>query len=387
MKRRLLIFIGGSDEQNGDYSRLHRMARRGGTANWSGVKDSRPGDRVLIYIQRPHSGLVAKAEVLAEAVKGKPGDWAYRVKIGRFDLLPNRIGIDDLKKKFPRWAWLRFPRGKAIVPAEYSDSLWKLVHEKRSTVQILIGGTGGLKLLEQLAAEDRVAYWYAPKLTAPKDIVLFYIEQPVSAIVAKGKALSRARATRLKWYEAKVGNIRLLESPISLLELRQMFPDWVWLRSVNQFSYITPERAKALLKRCELKSSPSQIEAAVSVAAGFGDAETNALVEKAAVRKVTQQLERRGFNVISRERERVGYDLDATKGRQELHVEVKGVSGEGMQFLITQAEVAKAKSDSAFRLMVVTKARTKNAEVEEFRGRDLKRRFALTPISYFAVTR
>ena len=174
------------------------MARRGGTAKWSGLKDSRPGDRVLIYIRRPHSALVAKAEVLAKAVKGKPGDWAYRVKIGDFELLPNRIGIDNLKKRFPRWAWLRFPRGKAIVPAEYADSLWKLVHEKGSTVQILIGGTGGLKLLEQLAAEGRVAYWYAPKLTASEETVLFYIEQPVSAIVAKGSSIaSEGHATEV----------------------------------------------------------------------------------------------------------------------------------------------------------------------------------------------
>jgi hypothetical protein len=57
------------------------------------------------------------------------------------------------------------------------------------------------------------------------------------------------------------------------------------------------------------------------------------------VRKVTRRLERRGYKVFSRESERVGYDLDATKGRTELHVEVKGVSGEGMQFLIAQAEV------------------------------------------------
>jgi predicted transcriptional regulator len=331
--------------------------------------------------------LIAKAEVLAEAVKGKPGDYAYRAKTGHFELLPNRISIDDLKKKFPRWAWLRQPRGKAIVPAQYAAALWKLVHEKNSTVQILIGGSRGMKLLEQMAAHGRRASWYAPKLTATGDTVLFYIEKPVSAIVAKGTALSRTKPTRLKWYETKVGRVRLLESPITLSELRQLFPNWAWLRSPNQFAYVSPERAKALLKRCELKSPPSIIEGAASSGAGFGDAKTNALVEQAAVRKVTRRLERRGYKVFSRESERVGYDLDATKGRTELHVEVKGVSGEGMQFLITQAEVAKATSDSAFRLMVVTKARTRDAQVKEFRGGDLKRRFALTPVSYFAVRR
>ena len=55
-----------------------------------------------------------------------------------------------------------------------------------------------------------------------------------------------------------------------------------------------------------------------------------------------------------------------------------------MQFLITQAEVAKAASDSQFQLMVVTNARTRRARVWEFDGRDFKRRFALMPVSYFA---
>jgi hypothetical protein len=78
MKDRLLIWIGGSGEQNGDYSLVHQRAQRGGTTNWSSLKDARPGDWVLIYIQRPHSALIAKADVLARAAKGKPGDYAHR---------------------------------------------------------------------------------------------------------------------------------------------------------------------------------------------------------------------------------------------------------------------------------------------------------------------
>ena len=146
MNGKLMISIGGSDEQNGDYSALHRLARRGGTAKWSGLKESQPGDRVLIYIQRPHSALIAKAEVLAEAVN-RPGDYAYRVKIGHVELLPNPIEIDELKKKFPRWAWLRYPRGKAVVPAEHANQLWKLVHAKGPAVQILIGNSNGMKAI------------------------------------------------------------------------------------------------------------------------------------------------------------------------------------------------------------------------------------------------
>lgn len=59
----------------------------------------------------------------------------------------------------------------------------------------------------------------------------------------------------------------------------------------------------------------------------------------------------------------------------------------GLILGITRAEVRRAASDQAFRLMVVTQARTRNARVHEFRGRDIKRRFDLTAVTYFAEMR
>jgi hypothetical protein len=340
----------------------------------------------LIHIQRPHSALIAKADVLANAVKGKPGDYAYRAKLGHFELLPNRVGLDTLRKQFPHWAWLRQPRGKAIVPAQYVDKLWKLVNQKQSTVQILIANSGyGLELLEEMARGASSKFWSAPKLTAAGDTVFFYVEAPVSAIVAVGKALTSARATDTKWYEAKIGKLRLLDSPITLSELRAMFPDWAWLRNANMFAYLNQVRAKALLKRRDVKSqNPIGMQTAV-FGAGFGDAKTNALVERAAVRRVTKYLKQRGFEVISREKDAIGYDLDAKKGRVVWRVEVKRVSGEKLQFPITRNEVARAESDSSFRLFVVTAARKRHSRVHTYRGRDIASRFVLQPISYMAA--
>jgi hypothetical protein len=260
MSRKLCIFIGGSDRQNGDYSMVHRLVRRGGVVSWSSLKDSRPGDRVLIYIRQPHSALIAKAEVTGRAQKGTQGDYAYRARTGRFRLLRNPLTLHELQRVFPRWGWLRYPRGKAVVPPQYAKRLWELVDE-----------------------------------------------QP-----AAGR----------------------------------------------------PERSNG-------------------AGAGFGDAKTNALVETAAVRQVTRLLQRRGFRVKSVESDRVGYDLHATKGTKELLVEVKGVSGDGLQFLITRNEL-KAAAQTSFRLMVVTQARTRQARVHEFHGPTLKRRFSLEPVSYFA---
>ena len=326
--------------------------------------------------------------VLAEPVAGKKGDYAYRAKTGHFKLIANPISLKDLQREFPRWAWLRYPRGKAIVPSQYADRLWKIVNQKKSnaqsTVQILISGSTAVRV-KAMAATKRTAFHLAPKLTAPGDKVLFYETHPVSAIFAIGEALSATKSTNSKWYQARVGKVRLLDTPITLAELRQMFPTWEWLRTVTMFAYVNSERANALLNRCKLKRTKFTEAMARIAGGGFGDAKTNALVEQAAVRKVTGHLKTRGYKVVSRERERIGYDLDATKGRTELHVEVKGVSGLGMQFLITQGEVAKAASDPSFRLMVVTQACTANAKLEEFSGRDIGRVFELTPVSYFAT--
>ena len=123
---------------------------------------------------------------------------------------------------------------------------------------------------------------------------------------------------------------------------------------------------------------------AAKVGAGFGSAEQNRKVEAAAIRKVTRELKSRGYSVVSRERDKIAYDLDATKGRSELHVEVKGITGVALKFPITSSEKKRAANDKAFRLMVVTRALTSAAEIHEYRGKHLERRFKLSPIAYYA---
>ena len=82
MKRRLSILIGGASNTT-DYDDVLKKAKHGGTMNWgSRMKALYPGEPVLIYIARPQSKLVAKAEVLKPPVKGGRGDYAYRVKVG-----------------------------------------------------------------------------------------------------------------------------------------------------------------------------------------------------------------------------------------------------------------------------------------------------------------
>jgi Protein NO VEIN, C-terminal len=270
------------------------------------------------------------------------------------------------------------------------------MNAKQSGVQILISNADrSLQILKNIHASTRSLYWYAPKLTEAGDKVLFYVVDPVSAIVAIGEALSETRATDRKWYEAKVGNIQMLESPIKLNELRSMFPDWTWLRSVNMFTYVSLERAKVLLERAKLPilepeagDGPRGKNNLGGNGGGFGDPKINYLVERAAVAKVRRVMRARGFFVKSREKEYVGYDLDCRKGNVEIHVEVKGVSGTGLQFPITKNELERSRRDVNFMLMVVANARSRTAAtVHEFGGAKLKELFLFTPISYMATKR
>jgi predicted transcriptional regulator len=260
MKRRLSVLIGGASNTT-DYADVLKKAEHGGTMDWgSRMKALNPGDPVLIYIARPHSKLVAEAKVLRGPKKGKPDDYAYRVKVGAIRLLPSRVTLDNLRRKFKSWNWLRQPRAAVAVPQEYAEELWKLVHNKRSHTQILISNADkGLRAINEQASTGRSRFWLVPKYTAAGDTVFFYVTTPKQAIVAKGKALSPVRATNRKWFEAKIGEVQMLDKPVKLAELRKMFPKWNWLRSVTMFGYMTPEQSKRLLTRCTVKSDDESL--------------------------------------------------------------------------------------------------------------------------------
>jgi hypothetical protein len=92
--------------------------------------------------------------------------------------------------------------------------------------------------------------------------------------------------------------------------------------------------------------------------------------------------------VRSRERDRVGYDLDVERGRQTLHVEVKGVSNGFEAFPITEGEVSRSRSDAQFRLAVVTHARDfRRRRIRIYSGGDFTQEFSCRPIAYMARLR
>lgn len=256
MPKQLLIFIGGVE--NNDHQGILEMSKDGSDSSWSSTKNASPGDKVLLYVAKPASALIAKAEILTSAKPGK--HWQYEAKIGHVRLLKNQLTIKILKKQFPNWKWLRFPRGKCTVPLKYAKRLWKLVHQK-------------------------------PKTTL----------QPNS-----------------------------------------------------------------------------------NNGAGFGNYESNKLVEAFAIRKVTYFYKARGYSVKSVERDKVGFDLKVYKGKLELHVEVKGIQGVKPEFILTANEKHGAAKDPQYRLAIVTNAKSRNYKLKILSGKRLLNAFKLTPISFKA---
>ena len=100
-----------------------------------------------------------------------------------------------------------------------------------------------------------------------------------------------------------------------------------------------------------------------SSGAGFGDAETNRLVELAAMGAAVQH--HKGWNADDVSQQKYGWDITFRRGHEERHVEVKGVSGQRPKVLLTRNEVAVAREDVLWSLLVVTQALVA-PEVHEF---------------------
>lgn len=117
---------------------------------------------------------------------------------------------------------------------------------------------------------------------------------------------------------------------------------------------------------------------------GFGDADRNAIVERAAIAAVSEDYRRRGWAVRSVERDKCGYDLECRLKASQECIEVKGISGSVCSFFLTAAELAAARREAQFVLYAVTTVLEK-PRLHRITLRDLEQRFRLDPIAFRAV--
>jgi hypothetical protein len=110
-------------------------------------------------------------------------------------------------------------------------------------------------------------------------------------------------------------------------------------------------------------------------------------VEQAAVRFLARQLRRMGYRVRSRETEICGYDLHATRGVKQLHIEVKGCRGIKPRFFISRTERQTAQEDPSWRLVLVTRVVSRNPKAHMLTQPQMQRAYEFQPTQWEAVPR
>jgi hypothetical protein len=258
----------------------------------------------------------------------------------------------------------------------------------KTPIHLLFGGIteewDDYQDLKDAVSSKKSLKWSALKKIRAGDRVLVYCTQPLGGIVASAEAMEDAAPGQVWDYETTLDNIRMIDPPIKREQIRRMFPKWAWPKATRGQTYMDQEVGEQLWRRFDAGRDLVPPKVLPTNGAGFGASENNPLVEKAAVKSVTSYLTSKGYTIKSREAEKIGYDLEATKGREVLHVEVKGISGGVLQFPITANEMRLASEDKAFRLFAVTHALTKQARLHEFKGADFLNRFSLAALSYMA---
>jgi hypothetical protein len=193
--------------------------------------------------------------------------------------------------------------------------------------------------------------------------------------------------------------LRLLEEfdpPVPLLRYRTVSPElkepFVNPQRQRTFYELSPECEKAVLRTCRSTLTTSRYAASGKIrkdppkaGGGFGDAENNKKVEKAAINAATRRLRMAGWKVSSVESLNLGFDLLAEKGNQRREIEVKGVRGTRPEFIITANEVAASKLGNSWELWVVTEALSSRPKIQKFAVADFKEKFELKPLSYKAL--
>lgn len=146
-----------------------------------------------------------------------------------------------------------------------------------------------------------------------------------------------------------------LDERIDIQDLQSAIPEFGWNTVYSSGREITGQ-GTALEELWAGQASEAASLPPLVQGAGFGTAEQNRKVEKAAIQHVRATYEAAGYAITSVEAARCGWDLTAVKGNEELHVEVKGVAGSLVRFFLTANEHKTALADSDWLLVVVTDA-------------------------------
>jgi len=108
---------------------LRRLAERNKPEEWTITSAARPGDHLAFYLKRPDAAVIAVGTVLAVPKKQQRGPWRghYMARVAGIRMLPQPVGLEVLRRRFPAWGWPRFPRRSTTVPPHLAERFAKLL--------------------------------------------------------------------------------------------------------------------------------------------------------------------------------------------------------------------------------------------------------------------
>lgn len=172
-------------------------------------------------------------------------------------------------------------------------------------------------------------------------------------------------------------------TPVPLLDMRASDPELAAVPVFQQGNVATlyrttAQQATVLLRACGTTgATPKQLVKAQRA---------NPESERAAVRHVEKTFRSDGWDIRSVEQDKVGYDLHATRGTDELHLEVKGTIGADPAFFLTANEYRRAEDDHRWRLCLVRHALdTKRRTLDTWTAEKLLQQASFSPASYRVV--
>jgi hypothetical protein len=117
----------------------------------------------------------------------------------------------------------------------------------------------------------RLSRWSSLKDVRKGDEVWFYIQAPISSIVARGIAYADAvPGENDDWaYLTRVKDLQWIEPHITLATLRTLFPDWDWVKKARAKVHLTKDRADTLRRIIAKAQSGSSIQTTDKVRFNF----------------------------------------------------------------------------------------------------------------------
>jgi Holliday junction resolvase-like predicted endonuclease len=240
------------------------------------------------------------------------------------------------------------------------------------------------KRIERGDARSLGGWWFLTtnyKQVRPGDEVFIYSGDKDVGIIG----YARVRRVRDEPWDASVDlkfdrrkTLQLLRQPVPAVLVRK----WLLPGRIRTVTRLNEHRSK-LYSLLPWKNQPARAKRKQTETSGAGfatDVEQNKAVEQAALRAVERYYKQRGWSVDRVDRERLGFDLICTKGDEVLHVEVKGIRGSDIAFIMTAGERRAARTKH-FVLAVVCNA-LKKPSLRFWSGRELEREFKFTEIQY-----